>query len=201
MEQLRQTPSQTVGPFFAYSLTAKQYDYPYDSLTDEALVGPDAPGPRIYITGTLYDGQGAPIPDAIVELWQADPQGHHRTTSIDTNTNASNRRGFVGFGRMGTGTMAPGQFRFTTLKPGAIDATSAPHIDVILMMRGSLRTLFTRLYFDDEAEANDRDPLFQTIPADRRATLLARKRTVNDETEYVFDIHMQGPDETVFFDL
>ena len=201
MEILRQTPSQTVGPFFAYGLTAEQYGYPYDSLMNHSLVSSSTPGQRIFITGRIFDGKGASIPDAVIELWQADPQGHYRTTPIEQNTAAFIDRGFLGFGRLGTGTLPDGQFLFTTLKPGATADESAPHIDVMLMMRGSLRNLYTRLYFSDEPEANAQDTLLNAVSADRQATLLAHPQEVNGETHYVFDIHMQGPNETVFFDL
>jgi protocatechuate 3,4-dioxygenase alpha subunit len=201
MEQLRQTPSQTVGPFFAYGLTAEQYGYPYDSLMNHSLVSPDMPGERIFITGRILDGNGAYIPDALVELWQADPQGHYRTSPIEHNTTSLSDRGFLGFGRMGTGTLPDGQFRFTTLKPGAIGDRSAPHINVLLLMRGSLLNLYTRLYFSDEPEANTQDALLNAVAPERRATLLAHRDEVNGETHYVFNIHMQGPDETVFFAL
>lgn len=201
MEQLRQTPSQTVGPFFAYGLTAEQYGYPYDSLMNHSLVSMDTPGERIYITGRIFDGNGESIPDALIELWQADAQGHYRTSPIEHNTIAHADRGFLGFGRMGTGTLPDGQFRFTTLKPGAVGDGSAPHVNVSLLMRGSLRNLSTRLYFADEPTANAHDPLLNAVPPERRATLLAHRQQVNNETRYVFDIHLQGPNETVFFDL
>lgn len=201
MKQLRQTPSQTVGPFFAYGLTAEQYGYPYDSLMNHLLVSPDTPGERILITGRILDGRGASIPDALIELWQADPQGQYRTAPIEHNTTALTDRGFLGFGRMGTGTLPDGQFRFTTLKPGAVGDGAAPHINVFLLMRGSLRNLYTRLYFADEPAANAQDALLNAVPPERRATLLAHWREVNGETHYVFDIHLQGPNETVFFAL
>jgi protocatechuate 3,4-dioxygenase alpha subunit len=201
MEQLRQTPSQTVGPFFAYALTAEQYGYPYDSLMNHRLVSPDTPGQRIVVTGQLWDGAGAPISDAVIECWQADAQGHYRTTPIEENTATHADRGFLGFGRMGTGTLPGYQFQFTTLKPGSTGEGSAPHINVMLMMRGSLRNLYTRLYFADEPEANAQDALLNAVPTERRGTLLAHRKEVNGEIRYVFDIHMQGPDETVFFAL
>ncbi|WP_018622503.1 protocatechuate 3,4-dioxygenase subunit alpha [Spirosoma luteum] len=201
MEQLRQTPSQTVGPFFAYALTAEQYGYPYDSLMNHTLVSLDTPGQRIVVTGQVWDGAGATISDAVVELWQADAQGHYRTAPIEGNTATHTDRGFLGFGRVGTGTLPGHRYQFTTLKPGATGEGSAPHINVMLMMRGSLRNLYTRLYFADEPEANAQDILLNAVPAERRATLLAHRKEVNGEIRYIFDIHMQGSDETVFFEL
>lgn len=201
MKHVPQTPSQTVGPFFAYGLTAEQYGYPYDSLINHSLVSPNTPGERILITGRILDGNGVPIPDALVELWQADAQGQYRTLPIEHNTATPTDRGFLGFGRMGTGTLPDGQFQFTTLKPGPTGAGAAPHINVMVMMRGSLRNLYTRLYFADEPDANAQDALLAAVPADRRATLLARREQFHGQPRYVFDIHMQGLHETVFFAL
>lgn len=201
MEQLRQTPSQTVGPFFAYALTAEQYGYPYDSLMNHSLVSPDTPGQRIVVTGQVWDGAGATISDAVVECWQADAQGHYRTTPIEENTATPSDRGFLGFGRMGTGTLPGHRFQFITIKSGAVSSDSAPHINVMLMMRGSLRHLYTRLYFADEPDANAQDALLNAVSPERRGTLLAHRQEVNGEIRYVFDIHMQGPNETVFFEL
>ncbi|MDB5267048.1 MAG: pcaG [Hymenobacter sp.] len=199
MERLRQTPSQTVGPFFAYSLTAQQYGYPYDSIVHHALLGPATPGQHIYITGRVLDGQGAPVPDAVVELWQADAQGQYRTAPI--NPREDDGRDFTGFGRVGTGTQAGAVFRFETIKPGAVGPGQAPHINVTLFMRGSLHGLRTRLYFEDEAAANAHDELLSAVPPERRATLLARCVAGGGLPGYHLDIHLQGAEETVFFTL
>jgi protocatechuate 3,4-dioxygenase alpha subunit len=180
MERLRQTPSQTVGPFFAYSLTAQQYGYPYDSIVHHALLGPATPGEHIYITGRVLDGQGAPVPDAVVELWQADAQGQYRTAPISPRDDDG---------------------RFETIKPGAIGPSQAPHINVTLFMRGSLHGLRTRLYFEDEAAANGQDELLNAVPPERRATLLARCVAGGGLPGYHLDIHLQGAEETVFFAL
>lgn len=203
METFRETPSQTVGPFFAYSLTAEQYGYAYDSLANNALVGNQTPAEyagaeRIYITGRVFDGNGNTIPDAIVELWQADPLGQYRTEPIGGKNGDAD---FTGFGRLGTGTQPGDRFTFTTLKPGIVRAGEAPHIDVLVFMRGSLRDLRTRLYFADETDANATDPLLNHVPADRRPTLLAHRNEQNGRIAYEFDIRVQGEDETVFFAL
>ncbi|MBD0328195.1 MAG: protocatechuate 3,4-dioxygenase subunit alpha [Pyrinomonadaceae bacterium] len=195
MEKLRQTPSQTVGPFFAYSLTAEQYGYDYNSLINGLLMDNDTEGERIFITGNIYDGDGRTIPDAMVELWQADAQGHYRSLPINLKND-----GFTGFGRLGTGTDAQHRFQFTTTKPGSV-AGQAPHINVILFMRGSLRHLYTRLYFSDEAEANSKDELLKTIPEERLNTLIAQRKEYAGGTAYHFDMHMQGEKETIFFDV
>ena len=197
MNRLRETPSQTVGPFFAYSLTAEQYGYAYNSLTNSALVGEQTPdeyagAERIFITGRVFDGNGTTIPDAIMELWQADPLGRYRTQSIREKNGL---KGFTGFGRSGTGTNAEHRFSFTTLKPGE----SAPYINIMLFMRGSLRGLYTRLYFSDETEANAQDALLNAIPEERRHTLIAQRQEKHGQVFYEFDIYMQGEQETVFF--
>jgi protocatechuate 3,4-dioxygenase alpha subunit len=193
MEKLRLTPSQTVGPFFAYGLTARQYGYDYTSIMDGSLVSDDASGERISIIGNVFDGSGKVIPDAMIELWQADDKGKYRIIPIQKEN-----KGFKGFGRLGTGPDPGNRFWFTTIKPGSVGG-QAPHINVILFMRGSLRHLYTRLYFSDEE--NDRDPLFQSVESDRRQTLVAKRIEKNSTVVYHFDIFMQGPNETVFFDV
>ena len=193
MEKLRQTPSQTVGPFFAYGLTARQYGYDYTSIIDGALAPEEGTGDRIHVTGHVFDGAGKVIPDAMIELWQADKEGIYRSVPIEKQNGE-----FRGYGRLGTGTQPGHRFRFSTVKPGAVKG-QAPHINVILFMRGSLRHLYTRIYFSDED--NDRDPLFQSVEKARRLTLIARRGEGTHAHEYNFDIHMQGENETVFFDL
>src|SRR5215210_431932 len=115
MEKLRQTPSQTVGPFFAYSLTAEQYGYDYNSIVNASLVDEEVAGEPIIITGNIYDGSGNTIPDALIELLQADDIGTFRTIPINKKND-----GFTGLGRVGTGTDAKNRFTFSTIKPGAI---------------------------------------------------------------------------------
>ncbi len=207
MERLRQTPSQTLGPFSAYSLTAEQYGYPYNSIVGGSLISEATPGQyvdneRIYITGRVLDGNSATILDALIELWQADAEGTYRSEVIDkTGPNAH----FTGFGRLGTGTNPEHRFTFTTIKPGRVRSgpghDAAPHINVILFMRGSLRQLYTRLYFSDEPTANQHDALLSAVPEDRRNTLIAQRREQSGQVFYDFDIYMQGHRETVFFDV
>jgi protocatechuate 3,4-dioxygenase alpha subunit len=194
MEPTRPTPSQTIGPFFAYSLTAEQYGYNYDSILSDSLLGDRTEGEPIYITGTVVDGKGNSISDAMIELWQADAQGNYRIQPILRKNN-----GFIGFGRLGTGSQAGHSFEFETLKPGPIEG-QAPHINVILFMRGSLHHLYTRIYFSDE-KTNENDKLLNAIDPMRRQTLIAQRKVVNKKIEYHFDIHMQGKKETVFFDV
>lgn len=193
---LGQTPSQTVGPFFAYGLTAEQYGYPFTSLFHPRVAEPRAKGEHIRVTGRVFDGEGKTIPDAMVEIAHVDADGR-----AVTSREAAVASGFRGFGRCGTGTSGDQSFEFHTIKPGVAEPGSAPHINVIVTMRGLLVHAFTRLYFDDEAAANATDPVLASVPADRRTTLVAKRIVLPAGIEYRFDIQMQGPNETVFFDL
>lgn len=191
-----QTPSQTVGPYFAYGLTAVQYAYDFGQVFDSVLALDDARGERIRLEGRVFDGDGKAIFDALIEISQPDGDGSYPDTVAD-----SQRLGFRAFGRCGTGTDALHRYAFQTVKPGAEAAGAAPHINLIVTMRGLLVNAFTRVYFDDETAANAADPVLASVPAARRDTLIARRTRRGGEVVYVFDIHMQGATETVFFDL
>ena len=147
----------------------------------------------------MFDGDGKPVPDCMLEIWQADGQG--RFADPKDNRALPNAK-FRGCGRCGTG--ANGEYAFETIKPGAVPdpdgKAQAPHILVAIFARGMILHNYTRIYFDDEAEANQRDPVLATVPAERRGTLIA-KRVAGSGNVYRFDIHMQGDHETVFFDL
>lgn len=192
-----QTPSQTVGPYFAYGLAAKQYAYPFTSIATGDMADETVEGERIRLVGQVIDGEGKPISDAMVEIWQADAQGRYAHPADRRGSNT----GFVGFGRQGTGADPHNRFVFATIKPGSVDGRQAPHLNVILFMRGLLSHAYTRIYFSDEAEANARDPVLQSVPRERRATLIAERRDASPVALYRFDIHMQGESETVFFDV
>lgn len=192
---LGQTPSQTVGPYFAYGLTPRQYFYDHGSAYTPVLAEAQAAGEHITLTGQVLDGEGKPINDAMIEICQLDAQGREVTSEAQAR-----EWGFRGFGRCGTGTDAANRFHFRTVKPAAASG-EAPHIDVIVLMRGMLSHAFTRVYFDDEAAANAEDPVLQSVPAERRATLVARREQTGAGVVYRFDIRMQGGQETVFFDL
>ena len=194
--RIRKTPSQTIGPFFAYSLAAEQYGYAYNSIVNGSLLDPAEEGERIYITGNVFDGNGKTIHDALIELWQANAEGVYRSLSVTKKDD-----GFTGFGRLGTGTHAFHKFSFTTIKPGVAGEQQAPHINVILFMRGSLLPLYTRIYFSDEEEANSKDKLLNDIEPGRRNTLIAQRMEKSGLVEYIFNIHMQGENETVFFEV
>jgi protocatechuate 3,4-dioxygenase, alpha subunit len=195
--RLKQTPSQTVGPFFAYGLTPAQYGYPFGALVGSVLVYEDTPGKRIRIVGRVLDGEGGPVPDAMVEIWQADAEGRYAHPADRRGSNLP----FRGFGRCGTGTDSQNRFAFETIKPGPIGDGQAPHVNLVLFMRGMLCHAYTRIYFDDEAEANARDPVLSSVDEARRHTLIAARQTTPAGPVYRIDLRMQGPDETVFFDV
>jgi protocatechuate 3,4-dioxygenase, alpha subunit len=190
------TPSQTVGPFFHYCLTPKAYGYA-EVVTNDLLTE-DAAGERIRIEGRVFDGDGQLVSDAMIEIWQADGQGRY-AHSADGRARPNTR--FKGFGRVDTD--KEGRYHFTTVKPGAVPGPNggmqAPHINVNVFARGVLNRLFTRIYFDGEA-ANASDPILKLVPEDARATLIARRTGQGSEPTYTFDIHLQGKNETVFFD-
>jgi protocatechuate 3,4-dioxygenase, alpha subunit len=197
--RLKQTPSQTVGPFFAYGLTPEQYAYPFDQVANGRIADEAAPGERIRIAGRVFDGEGKPISDAMIEIWQADAEGRylHPADGAERGSNV----GFAGFGRHGTGTDPESRFLFETIKPGPIGDGQAPHVTLVVFMRGLLTHLYTRLYFSDEAQANARDPVLLSVPEARRRTLIAEREETESGPLYRFDIHMRGEDETVFFDV
>ena len=194
---LKQTPSQTVGPFFAFGLAAPQYAYSYDAIASGDLADAQTPGEHIRIEGRVIDGAGELISDAMIEVWQADSEGRYAHPADRRPSNQN----FRGFGRFGTGTEPLGGFAFNTVKPGSVDGAQAPHINIIVFMRGMLTHAYTRLYFFDDAERNARDPILQNVPPDRRDTLIARRSDNGGATVYRFDIRMQGDNETVFFDV
>jgi protocatechuate 3,4-dioxygenase alpha subunit len=177
------TPSQTVGPFLSLGLT----------WTDGHLVVPEGTPGAVRITGVLRDGAGAPVPDGVIETWQADPDG--RFDHPDDPRGASGS-GFAGFGRCPTDD--EGNYRIVTVKPGAIGDGQAPHINVTVLARGLLQHVVTRIYFPDEAEANAADPLLSSLPPERAATLVAEPA---GEGELRFDIRLQGEGETVFLQI
>ena len=193
----KQTPSQTVGPYFAYGLTPEQYGYAFTSIAGGVLTTEAGDGERIRIEGRVLDGAGAAVSDAMVEIWQADGQGRYAHPADPRSSNAR----FRGFGRVGTGTDPEHRFVFETVKPGAPAEGQAPHVNLVLFLRGLLSHAYTRIYFADEAEANAADPVLAAVPAERRATLIAAREESGGTPLYRFDIHLQGDRETVFFDV
>jgi protocatechuate 3,4-dioxygenase, alpha subunit len=183
------TASQTVGPFFHIG-----FDWLY--LNDLTAAG--VSGERVTISGKIVDGDGKPVPDAIIELWQANAHGKY--AHPDDMQSKPIEAAFKGFGRIATDDQ--GMFRFATIKPGRVPgpdgALQAPHIAVSIFMRGLLKRLVTRIYFPDEA-SNDDDGILKLIPQARRETLVAKK-TVVDPSQLEWNIVVQGLNETVFFD-
>jgi protocatechuate 3,4-dioxygenase alpha subunit len=200
------TPSQTVGPFFAYGLSPHNRcdwkpnpGYDWKETVGADLVTPDATGQRIHIEGSVLDGDGKPINDAMIEIWQADAQGRYAHARGERpRPNAK----FTGFGRSATD--KAGVYSFDTVKPGVVPGPDgkpqAPHIVVCIFSRGMLRQIYTRIYFADEA-ANDADPILMLVPGERRGTLIAHKAIRGELPVYRFDIRVQGDNETVFFDI
>lgn len=187
------TGSQTVGPFFSPCLLR-------EDARRNVLVEPKTVGEHIRIEGRVLDGDGLPIPDAMVEIWQANAAGRYNHAS-DTGP-APLDPTFIGFGRSGTDN--DGVYWFETVKPGAVrfdaERLQAPHICVTVFARGLLNHLVTRLYFADES-ANATDPILQLIPDARRTTLLAMREPDTLPVTYRFDIILQGEGETAFFNV
>ena len=192
-QKLIATPSQTVGPFFHLALDRSGW---------ADLAGDGAKGERIVVEGRVTDGDGAPVADACLELWQANAAGRYAHPD-DRGTDRPLDPHFRGFGRVSTD--AQGNFRFATVRPGPVpgrgNAQQAPHIAVALFARGLLKQLCTRIYFAGEP-LNDTDPVLLSIddPA-RRETLLAARRPSSEPPLWHLDIIMQGTNETVFFDI
>ncbi|MBI4413896.1 MAG: protocatechuate 3,4-dioxygenase subunit alpha [candidate division NC10 bacterium] len=186
---LRATASQTVGPFFQLIL---------DWLTLDTLAGPGVSGERVTIEGRVLDGDGEPVQDAMIEIWQAN--AHGRYAHPEDRPDTPREPGFNGFGRVGTG--EDGAFRFSTIKPGRVPGPAgrlqAPHLVVSVFMRGLLKRLVTRLYFPDEPSNAD-DPILNLVEPTRRATLIARRVTGRDGV-LEWNVILQGEGETVFFD-
>jgi protocatechuate 3,4-dioxygenase, alpha subunit len=189
------TPSQTVGPYLHLGLAPAGYNF--RELFGATLAAPGLPGTHIRIEGRLSDGGGHVLPDALVEIWQADAQGRY---AHPADGRALSSNSFRGFGR--TPTDQAGGYAFATVKPGAVPGpngtTQAPHINVSIFARGVLKRLFTRIYFAGEA-ANATDPILALVPIDRRHTLMAQPDAARPGV-FRFDIRLQGEDETVFFE-
>ena len=192
------TPSQTVGPYFAYGLTSSG-KYAWNDAFSNSLVTPDTSGERIRVEGRVFDGDGQPVPDCMLEIWQADAQGKF---SDPQDKRAIPNTSFKGFGRCGAD--ANGGYSFDTIKPGPVpDADGkpqAPHLLLAVFARGMLLHLYSRIYFDGEA-ANSSDSILAQVPADRRATLIASRQPGAGNPVYRLDIRLQGDNETVFFDV
>ncbi len=181
--KLTPTPGQTVGPFYGYAL-------PYPK--DRELLAPGSPG-SVRLQGTVYDGGGHPVPDAILEIWQAAAEGN-----IPRRTGSLVRDGytFTGFGRSAVGNT--GAFTFTTVNPGPTGPGAAPFIAVAIFARGLMNRLFTRIYLPEDEAALAADPLLSSLDPDRRQTLIARRHA---DGGLGWDVRLQGEGETVFLDF
>lgn len=200
LDYLRESPSQTAGPYVHIGCAPHfaGIDIYGEDLGASMKTGP-VQGQEITIKGIVYDGTGTPLRDAMIEIWQPDAAGLFPSAN---ETRGAADPNFTGWGRSPSD-MSTGEFVFHTIKPGAVPwpdgKMQAPHITVWIVARGINIGLHTRLYFEDEADANARDPILTRIEHQTRVpTLLASKLT---DGEYRFDVHLQGPNETIFFDI
>mgnify|MGYP001158192791 FL=1 len=186
---LQQTASQTVGPFFAFGLTPKQYGYNFPNVIGRNLRKDGVEGIPISIVGQVLDGNNKPLNDAIIEVWQADPDGNYATETIN---------GLFGFGRSGTGWNDELVFSFETFKPGFNGERDLPHINITVFARGMQNHLFTRLYFPEDKELFYKDEVLSQLDKSLHDRLTAK---LVKEGLYRFDISLQGKNETVFLDI
>jgi protocatechuate 3,4-dioxygenase alpha subunit len=202
LDYLKETPSQTAGPYVHIGLAPGAAGFQiYDRELGWDIAGPNAAGERIRVEGLVLDGTGSPVKDVLLEAWQANAKGVHAHPEDGRPV----EDGFRGWGRVITD-FDTGEWSFETVKPGAVMVRSgqlmAPHISLWIVARGINVGLNTRIYFDDETDANAQDPVINLIEWERRrATLLAKRGERDGQTVYRFDIKLQGADETVFFDI
>lgn len=203
---LKETASQTAGPYVHIGLIPHLAGFDiFENNFSNVMTGAETKGERIRIEGRVLDGTGAACRDVLVEIWQANAAGRYDHPA-DRQADKAVDPAFRGWGRTGTD-FSTGVFSFETIKPGPVagrhgHTAMAPHVSVWIASRGMNIGLSTRLYFADEAALNDADPVLRLIdPASRRETLLARRRDRDGMAVYVFDIHLQGERETVFFDI
>lgn len=203
-QQLKETPSQTGGPYVHIGLLPQQANIDiFEHNFDQNLVNEETKGERIRLEGQVFDGLGLPLRDVLIEIWQADAQGVYPSAADSQGKTADPH--FVGWGRTGAD-FDTGFWHFDTIKPGAVPgrkgSTQAPHIALVIFARGINIGLNTRVYFEDEVDANAQDPILNGIEwVPRRQTLMAKRHERDGEIVYHFDIRIQGDDETVFFDI
>lgn len=202
LDYLKETPSQTAGPYVHIGLAPGAAGFEiYKSELGWDIAGPNAKGERIRVEGIVIDGTGSPVKDVLLEAWQANAAGVY----AHPDATGEVEDGFRGWGRVITN-FETGEWGFDTVKPGPAmgrnGQVQAPHINLWVVARGINVGLNTRLYFSDEAEANATDPVINTIEWERRrATLIAQRSDDGDVPVYRFDIRLQGEGETVFFDI
>jgi protocatechuate 3,4-dioxygenase alpha subunit len=204
LSYLRETASQTAGPYVHIGLAPGAAGFKiFEEELGTDIAGPNAEGERIRVEGLVTDGTGAPVKDVLIEVWQANAAGIYASPA-DRRSDAV-EDGFRGWGRV-ISDFSTGVWTFDTVKPGVVPGRNgrpmAPHLNLWIVARGINIGLATRMYFDDEAEANAKDPVINLVEqADRRATLIARRETRDGKPVYRFDIRLQGDGETVFFDV
>ncbi|MEX0302677.1 MAG: protocatechuate 3,4-dioxygenase subunit alpha [Leisingera sp.] len=202
LDYLKETPSQTAGPYVHIGLAPGAAGFQiYEQELGWDIAGPNAKGERIRVEGVVLDGTGSPVKDVLLEAWQANADGVY----AHPEHGGEAEDGFRGWGRVITD-FESGEWGFDTIKPGAAmgrnGQTMAPHINLWIVARGINVGLNTRLYFEDEADANAADPVINLIEWEsRRQTLIARRSESGGQTVYRFDIRLQGEGETVFFDI
>ncbi len=201
LDYLKESPSQTAGPYVHIGLAPGAAGFEiYRRELGWDIAGPNAKGDRIRVEGVVIDGMGAPIKDVMLEAWQANADGNYAHPE-----GGAVEDGFRGWGRVITD-FETGEWGFETIKPGPVKGrlgkVMAPHINLWIVARGINIGLNTRLYFDDEAEANAADPVINLIEWEvRRSTLIAKRSERDGKIVYRFDIVVQGDNETVFFDI
>ncbi|MBO0903441.1 protocatechuate 3,4-dioxygenase subunit alpha [Jiella sonneratiae] len=204
LDRLKESASQTAGPYVHIGCTPNYCGiegvYPQD--LGRTMLTPQTKGQRIRIVGRVFDGVGTPLKDAMVELWQADAAGLYNSPQ---ETRGKADPSFTGFGRS-AGDMATGEFVFDTVKPGTVPfkdgRPQAPHVTLWIVARGINIGLHTRIYFGDEAAANEADPILSRIEHRSRVeTLVAPRTTEEGVPTYRHDIFLQGERETIFFDI
>jgi protocatechuate 3,4-dioxygenase alpha subunit len=185
------TPSQTAGPYFHLGMT--------ETRSVPCLAGPHTKGERVWLTCRVLDGDDSPVPDGMIEIWQANAEG--RYNHHDDVQEKIGDSGWFGFGRMPTA--EDGSCTFETIRPGRVagpgSVLQAPHLSAAIFARGLLKQLYTRIYFAGDP-ANSEDPVISLVPPPRRETLMAQMDRAHP-AHWRFDIHLQGARETVFFDL
>ena len=202
LDYLKETPSQTAGPYVHIGLAPGAAGFEiYKQELGWDIAGPNAKGERIRVEGVVIDGMGAPIKDVMLEVWQANADGNYP----HPEGGGPVEDGFRGWGRVITD-FETGEWGFDTVKPGPTRGrnigTQAPHLNLWIVARGINIGLHTRMYFEDEADANAKDPVLNIIEWENRRGTLIGKRTERDGTPvYRFEIKLQGEDETVFFDV
>lgn len=202
LHYLRESASQTAGPYVHIGLApgAAGFDIYREELGWD-ITGPNAKGEKIRVEGLVIDGTGSPVKDVLLEVWQANADGHY----AHPEGGGEVEDGFRGWGRVITD-FATGEWGFETVKPGPVPGRNgsrqAPHLNLWIVARGINVGLNTRMYFPDEEQANAADPVLNLIEwENRRATLIARREDRDGQTVYRFDIRLQGDGETVFFDI